>query len=320
MVVQINSSATLVSNDLLVLIGMDIAWLEELSFAQRQRLQFIEARLIWDGSVRRGQVCEVFDVTPNHLSRDFRRYRHHHAHSLEYDVEKKAYTRGRNFKPLLASGSAEEYLSLLQAYSTSKSTAVVPAMGQVATAESITQPTGSIDPDVLRLVMLALREGRGLSLTYQSLNESDPVPRILWPHTLVFNGDRWHARAFDDRHQAFRDFVLARCIKAELHSSTAPMAATEDTRWHETETVDVVPASRLSDSQKTVVAKEFGMKVGDDGAFVWSAAIRKCLVGYFLYRHRLEHGGSANQQVSGQHPYLALKNPELAAVYRFGSD
>jgi hypothetical protein len=320
MIEQINSSATLVKSDLLVLIGMNDAWLDELSFAQKQRLQFIEARLIWDGSVRRGQVCEVFDITPNHLSRDFRRYRHHHAHSLEYDVEKKAYTRGRNFKPLLASGSAEEYLSLLQAYSTSKSTAVVPAMGQVTTAESIKQPTGSIDPDILRLMIRALREGCGLSLKYQSLTEPDPVRHILWPHTLVFNGERWHVRAFGDRHKDFRDFVLARCIKADLHSSAAPLAATEDKKWHETEKVDVVPASRLSESQKTAVAKEFGMKAADDGEFVWSTAIRKCLVGYFLYRHRLERGGSASQQVPGQHPYLALRYPELATAYRFGSD
>lgn len=299
---------------------MNIAWLDELSFAQKQRLQFIEARLIWDGSVRRGQVCEVFDVTPNHLSRDFRRYRHHHAHCLEYDVEKKAYTRGRDFKPLLASGSAEEYLSLLQAYSTSKSTAVVPALGQVAAAESITQPAGSIDPDVLRLMMLALREGSGLALTYQSFNEPEPVPRTLWPHTLVFNGDRWHVRAFDARHKEFRDFVLARCSKAKLDTSDAPSAASEDKRWHETETVDVIPAARLSDNQKLVVAREFGMKATGNGEFVWSSPIRKCLVGYFLYRHRLERGGSASKQIPGQHPYLALKDPQLATAYRFGGD
>lgn len=302
------------------MIGMDLTWLEELSFAQKQRLQFIEARLIWDGSVRRGQVCEVFDVTPNHLSRDFRRYRHHHAHCLEYDVEKKAYTRGRDFKPLLASGSAEEYLSLLQAYSTSKSTAVVPALGQVTAAESITQPTGSIDPEVLRLMMLALRESSGIAITYQSLNEPEPVPRTLWPHTLVFNGERWHVRAFDERRKDFRDFVLARCVTAKLDASTSPVAASEDKQWHETEVVDVIPEARLSDSQKTVVAREFGMKAATDGGFVWSSAIRKCLVGYFLYRHRLERGGATSQQTHGQHPFLALKNPQLADAYRFGGE
>lgn len=299
---------------------MDTFWLNDLSFAQKQRLQFIEARLIWDGSVRRSQVCELFDVTPNHLSRDFRRYRHHHAHGLEYDVEKKAYTRGRDFKPLLASGSAEEYLSLLQAYSTSKSTAVVPALGQVAAAESITHPTGSIDPDTLRLMMLALREGSGLALTYQSLNEPEPVPRTLWPHTLVFNGDRWHARAFDGRHNEFRDFVLARCSDANLDPSAAASAASEDSDWHETLPVEVIPAARLSASQKSVVAREFGMTTDGDGEFVWSSPIRKCLVSYFLYRHRLERGGSTTEQVPGQHPYLALKNPQLATAYRFGGD
>lgn len=320
MVEKIKSGATLVINDLLVVIGMNNAWLDDLSFAQKQRLQFIEARLIWDGSVRRGQVCEVFDVTPNHLSRDFRRYRQHHAHCLEYDVEKKAYTRGREFKPLLASGSAEEYLSLLQAYSTSKSTAVVPALGQVAAAESITQPTGSIDPEVLRLMMRALREKSGLALTYQSLNETEPVPRTLWPHTLVFNGDRWHVRAFDDRRQEFRDFVLVRCSNPKSEASAAPSVASEDKQWHETERVDVIPSTRLSASQKSVIAREFGMKAAGDGEFIWSAPIRKCLVSYFLYRHRLDRGGSLHSQVAGQHPYLALKDAQLAVTYRFGGD
>ena len=302
------------------MIGMNTDWLDDLSFAQKQRLQFIEARLIWDGFVRRSQVCEVFDVTPNHLSRDFRRYRQHHAHGLEYDVEKKAYTKGRDFKPLLASGSAEEYLALLQAYSTSKSTAVVPALGQIAPAESITQPTGSIDPEVLRVMMLALREACALSVTYQSLNEANPAPRILWPHSLVFNGDRWHARAFDGRHNEFRDFVLARCTKTKLKSTVTPVPASEDKQWHDTETVEVIPSTRFSASQKSVVAREFGMKADRDGEFVWTSALRKCLVSYFLIRHRLERGGSLTKQVSGQHPYLALKNPQIAATYRFRVD
>lgn len=304
------------------MIGMDTAtWINSLSFVQKQRLQFIEAMLLWDGSVQRGDVCKVFDVTPNHLTRDIKRYRTFCKDALEYDVESRAYRRGRKFKPLFASGSAEEYLSLLQAYSISNSTSVIPAMGHVANAESVTFPTGGVDPEVLRLMILALRNKAGVALTYQSFSEDNPAPRTLWPHTLVFNGERWHVRAFDDRRHAFRDFVLARCSAPKARPIASPVMATEDTQWHETELIQIIPATRLSDTQKAVVAREFGMTADAEGRWAWSAAIRKCLVGYLLYRYRLDRGGSTEARPAlGQHPYLALKNTALAKLYNFDSD
>lgn len=321
MIVIINRSDTLVASTLLVLIGMPCEWLDSLSFAQKQRLQFIEAMLIWDGSVQRRDVCEVFDVTPNHLTRDIKRYRTYHKDALEYDVESRAYRQGRMFKPLLASGSAEEYLALLQAYSASQSSSVVPAMGYVAHAETVPTLIGVIEPDVLRFIMHALRYETGLSIIYQSFTDPNPVARTIWPHTLVYTGERWHARAYDDRRQAFRDFVLSRCGNATRNSAPRPVVDTDDLLWREFETVEVVPASRLSPTQRAAIAKEFGMTEDATGAFVWSQPIRKSLVGYFLTRYRLEYGGSYGADTrSGQHPYLALRNPYLADSYRFASE
>lgn len=301
---------------------MQKTWLNLLSFAQRQRLQFIEAMLIWDGSVQRSDVCKVFDVTPNHLTRDIKRYRTNHPNALEYDPETRAYRQGHKFKPLLASGSASEYLVLLQAYSAIQSASVLPAMGHITQAESLAQPTGSIDAEVLKLIMHALRQRTGVALTYQSLGESDPVPRTLWPHTLVFTGERWHVRAYDGRRQEFRDFVLTRCSGAKALGESSPVQATEDLQWDATEQVEVVPAARLSSSQQIVIAREFGMsKATSSDRFAWTGEIRKCLVGYFLYRHRLERGGSPGVKATqGQHPYLQLKKPELADAYRFRGD
>lgn len=301
---------------------MQKTWLNSLSFAQKQRLQFIEAMLIWDGSVQRADVCKVFDVTPNHLTRDIKRYRTSHKNALEYDPETRAYRQGHKFKPLLASGSASEYLVLLQAYSASQSASVLPAMGHITQAESLAQPAGSIDAGVLKLIMHALQQKTGVALTYQSLGEPDPVPRTLWPHTLVFTGERWHVRAYDGRRQEFRDFVLTRCSGAKALGEAASVQATEDVQWNSMERVEVVPAARLSSSQQVVIAREFGMKKStpNDG-FTWTGEIRKCLVGYFLYRHRLERGGSPGAKVAqGQNPYLQLKNQELADVYRFSGD
>ncbi len=316
----IKLSATLVVQVLLVLITVtETHWISALSFTQKQRLQFIEAKLIWDGSVQRADVCKVFGVTPNHLSRDLSRYRNGQKDALVYDVENRTYRPGRGFKPQIASGSAEEYLTLLQAYSVSQSAAVVPAMGRVAPAESLPQPSGIIEPKVLRHVLMALKNRQGVRLVYQSLRDANPSPRTLWPHTLVFTGDRWHARAFDSKRQEFRDFVLSRCSNTSLEETDSPVPHIADAQWNETDTVEVVPAPRLSESQKQVIAKEFGMR-DVDGELVWAHQIRKCLVGYFLYRHRLENGGTHGARpTQGQNPYLALKRPELAKQYQFSA-
>lgn len=65
-------------------------------------------------------------------------------------------------------------------------------MGYVAHAESIPMPAGVIDPNVLRLIMHALRNEVGVTLTYQSFSEANPAARIIWPHVLVHTGERWH--------------------------------------------------------------------------------------------------------------------------------
>ena len=54
----------------------------------------------------------------------------------------------------------------------------------------------------------------------------------LCPHALVFDGLRWHARAFSYTHHEFRDFVLARMSLAEL-GAFADIDASEDTLSHE---------------------------------------------------------------------------------------
>lgn len=293
-------------------------WINDLNFAQKQRLQFIEAMLIWDGSVQRGDVCKVFDVTPNHLTRDIKRYRTYHKDAIKYDVETRAYQQGRKFRPLLASGSSEEYLTLLQAYSTSRSSAILPAMGCVVHAESVPVPSGTIDPEVLGAVMRSLRSETGVNITYQSFSDSKPAPRTIWPHTLVFTGDRWHARAHDATHNEFRDFVLSRCISATSYETPRPVSADTDGRWREMDTVEIIPAPRLSPTQQAVIAKEFGMSADASGRYTWSHSIRKCLIGYFLIRYRLEYGGSSlGSATKGQHPFLALSDPELAEKYRF---
>lgn len=302
---------------LLVVIAMS-DWIDQLSFAQRQRLKFIETLLIWDDAVQRQDVCRVFDVTPNHLTRDIKRYRSNHPGALEYDVEARVYRKGRKFKPLFASDSADDYLLLLQTYSLSGAEGAQLALGRVTSAVSLPQQTGSVSSKVLKTIMYALRSNTGVKICYQSLSDPEPSERILWPHTFVFDSNRWHVRAFDSRRQRFRDFVLARCLSAKPEKSLAPRSKEEDLLWNEEDEVVVIPSPRLPTSQQHVIAREYGMSSDGGGFPSWRVRLKKCLIGYFLNRYRLEFGGNVGaNSVAGQHPHLALRDIGIAKTYGF---
>ena len=92
--------------------GFDV---DKLRFAQRQRLTFIESVAFWEGRVDRPRVSGAFNVSENHVTKDFRLYKDAFPGNLQYDETARAYRPTRKFKPRIGKGSAEEYLSLLRA-------------------------------------------------------------------------------------------------------------------------------------------------------------------------------------------------------------
>ncbi len=259
----------------------------KLKFPQEQRLLFVESMILWEGGVQRQRVSDLFRVSKAQITRDLDDYNRSYPRNIEYDLSAKTYRPGLNFKPEIASGRSDEYLALLQAYSQYGSSVIIPALGRGPLAELIPSVRGAIDRTVLQRVLAALRDEQGIQTSYADWTDEKPVRRQLWPHTLVFTGQRWHVRAYDERHHRFGDFALARLGVTELTDAKAPAVRSDDKGWQTIDTVEVVPGSGLSAQQQQMVAKEYGMK-RQGGAWIWSVRLRRCLVGYFLYRHRLD--------------------------------
>lgn len=284
-------------------------WADNLNFAQRQRLQYFESMLIWEGQANRVRLSEFFGLTKNHLTRELTVYRKHRDDQIKYDPSERAYVPRESFEPLFATGSAEEYLSLLRAHAESDSKTVVPALGSPVRADMVARPRGTVDRSVLTVVVRAIQHHHGAVIRYQSLTRPKPRQRTIWPHALVSAGERWHVRAFDELSSEFRDFVLARITKAnsaESQRSQAGANPDKDCDWHEIETVEVVPTKGLSEDQKKVIAQEYGMQ-RVKGGLVWRLEMRRCLVPYFLAHYRLDTPPTSAP--SGQQ--IDLKDPSL---------
>jgi predicted DNA-binding transcriptional regulator YafY len=286
--------------------------IEKLNYAQRQRLQFIESVVYWEGLIGRPRVAAVFGVSDNHITRDFALYRKAFPDNLDYDVSARTYRLGKGFKPRIGSGSPEEYLSLLRTYVETQSTAVLSSIGEGVDAVCLPLPHAPLDNHVLREITRALRQRYGVKIRYQSLTSSEATTRTIWPHALVFAGVRWHVRAYDSKRQKFLDFVPHRMLSAAPVQESCPVEIEADTEWHESLVIDIAPASKLNADQQAVIAKEYGM-TQLQRQWVWRVRIKRCLAAYFLNWLRLDLPENKSFPIR-------LLNPELARLYRFGDE
>ena len=132
----------------------------------------------------------------------------------------------------------------------------------VANIEVLRVPVRDVRPEILRPIMQAARQRKRLEVDYVSLHNPNREGRIIVPHTLVFTGLRWHVRAWCEKNQEYRDFVLSRFrdIPEILDDSTQGVENDHD--WNTHVTLRIVPDPRLSPAQQQVVETDYGMLEG----------------------------------------------------------
>lgn len=286
--------------------------LQKIGFAQRQRLQYIESVVYWEGIVGRPRISRIFDISENHITQDFALYKRTFPDNLAYDISVRAYRPGKRFRPRIGTGSPDEYLSLLRTYVEGHATAVLPAIGDGVVAVGLPAPKSAVNAAVLREITRALRQGHGIRIRYQSMSHPVPRERVIWPHTLVFAGLRWHVRAYDSLREKFADFVLQRMLSARAISDKCPCLQSSDVDWMQEESVEIIPSPKLSPEQSQVIASEYGMEMRGD-RYVWGAIMKRCMVPYFLYWLRLDKSAPESA-------YICLADPSLAERFKLGGD
>jgi predicted DNA-binding transcriptional regulator YafY len=128
----------------------------------------------------------------------------------------------------------------------------------------------------------------------------------------VFTGLRWHVRAFDEKSQEFRDFVLSRFRGSISAEGAAPDAANPDNdhAWQKNITLQIIPDRRLTKAQQDVVARDYGMQRG-----VLKISTRAALASYTLHTLRLDiHKIQARPEAQ----QIELKNTEEIKPWVFG--
>jgi hypothetical protein len=266
-----------------------------------QRLEFIDFRLYWEGHVNRSDLVSFFGISVPQASSDIAHYQEAAKGNAVYDKTRKAYVAGRKFKPVFFDPSADEYLAqlrLIQAGLLSDDEAWAVRLPSYSIVPLLRR---RLDPDTLRRILDAIRNGASIHVNYQSMSSPEPKWRWLAPHTLGFDGYRWHTRAWCHTRKAFLDFVLARILEI---GETRPddVGPARDVGWQRQVTLRLAPHPSLKGGTRRAVELDFGMV---NGAI--EVTMRVCMAYYVLRQFGLEID---NTKAKAERFQLVLKNRE----------
>jgi hypothetical protein len=256
-------------------------------WGQDRRLEFIEYRLLWDGKINRGEVAEYFNVSIQHASLDFARYMALAKDNMEYDRREKVYRPTKQFTPLFIAPDTQTYLNELSGLAAGTISPSFSFVGARPPCDVVTLPVRRVRTEVLLPILWAMRDGTEIDMTYQSMRSPDPTRQWIVPHSLAFDGTRWHARGWCHRSSRFRDFVLTR-IQAIHGRRASSVNLQDDVEWQTHFVVEIEPNPNLTISQRETVINDFGMV---DGRL--SKTIRRALVSYFVRHLRIHEAQEA---------------------------
>jgi len=247
--------------------------LKELTWDQTLRFRLLEIVLQWEGRLTTNHLCTAFNIGRQQASRDINLYLNDFSpEGLVYDKSLKGYKPTTQFVPRFSQGKVDEYLMLLHR--------------EKQHQRQHEAPNRHIEPVIVRGLVQAARSQQRVDVDYVSLSSEERSGRNIVPHTLVYDGIRWHVRAYCEKKGEYLDFVMSRFRgEPELLDGSAH-GRDQDLEWNTQVTAIVTPNPGLSQGQQAIIASDYAMT---DGKLL--IAQRIPLMHYALERMQVSYNG-----------------------------
>jgi hypothetical protein len=252
--------------------------IEKLTFAQKQRLSFIDFSLLFKGSINRKELTEKFEMGMANATRDLTLYKELAPQNIDFNAQDRTYLQSKNFKPLFSYDSKQTLAKLSHKISDGFD-------GVMEVAFPVDAPLQLNVPDVFIVakIVQAVLKGKAISIIYTSLSSGSKAREIV-PHTIIDNGLRWHVRGYDRKTNSFRDFVLTRISKVTLLEKQVEEfeTAIEDNQWMRKMDLHIVPHP-TNVQYPQAIELDYGMEKG-----MLQLTVRAAIVGYLLRRWNVD--------------------------------
>ncbi|MBB1469655.1 MULTISPECIES: WYL domain-containing protein [Pseudoalteromonas] len=245
---------------------------QPLNYNIQQRFHFIELIIQWEGRLTTNHLQQHFGISRSNASQLIQDYLALNPHSLIYNNSLKGYQASDNFIPKFKQLDLTNYLKTTQASMQDQSKYLT----------WLNSPLAPIQPDKVRGVLQALKQKLRVDVGYASIASPEFESRIISPHNLVFDGTRWHVRAYCEKNQDFRDFVLTRFSGEYEFEGAAQFDQKHDTLWQTHLNVIIEPDPRLAQNKARIIALDHQMQLQPNGRYQRTLKIRAALLLYLL--------------------------------------
>lgn len=245
--------------------------LDELPQSQKERLRFIDFRLLFLSTLNRNDLISRFGIKAAAATRDIAAYRELRPRNAEYDSNLKSYLKTSTFSPLF-SYEAQEVLKTLSTGVGDDSVIVHKSLVSCEVQFPLTTPNTTI----IAILTSAIYTKRAVTIRYYSTSSGLSVREVV-PLALVNNGLRWHVRCYDRLKSRFADFVLTRIAEAE-QSSMPPIDSEllqSDHQWNRMVDLILVPHPERKNPEP--IQMDYGMIEGS-----LRMTVRAATAGYLL--------------------------------------
>lgn len=279
--------------------------IDTLSYAQRERLIFIEFRLYFLGDIGRQDLMQRFGIAPAVATRDFAQYRELFPSNICFDNKSKSYLIGQAFAPAFKQSAERVLTALSRGFGDGIGGSSDPLL-MCELPNVLIQPS----TEMLAPITRAIHQQKIVSIDYTSYSSGFSTREIA-PFALVNDGLRWHVRAFDRKSNEFRDFVITRILRSQLIDDGQVLShelPSADIQWNRIVELDLVP--HPSQEHPEIIENDYGMIDG-----VLHLKLRAAIAGYVLRQWIVDC--SSGHRLQGKEYRLWLRN--YLALYSVSS-
>lgn len=229
------------------------------------RLRIMEGVLVWEGEIGNARVRKLFDIQPVQASRLLGEFRLLMGASIVENGRAKVWK--------LASPETFETDISLEEYARHTLAGEDTNPNVIDARVNLTE----VRPEFFSALRKASLNKTGVVVGYASMKNPEPEERMIFPHSIIQVGRRWHVRAWCAKRKGFRDFTLGRINSISVVAESAPQTIDDDANWQEVVMVELAAHRNLSPEQQEVVRGE-----NFRGLESRRLPIRACLVQYVI--------------------------------------
>lgn len=274
-----------------------------LSINQDKRLWYIELIAWWEGRISSSHLIKQFGISRTQAQNDIACYQSLHPNNLQYHASHKGFLPQPGFEQAYICGDVVEYLNWVSHKD---------AITDITTAlpyTTLVLPKRQVSAEIIRVLVSAIRQQRRVDVDYVSVSNPDRQGRIIVPHHFVSTGLRWHLRAFCEKSNQYRDFVLSRFRGVPDLMDKTHISAAQDTGWNTQLCLAFHPDPRLTPAQQDVIAHDYQMQHGQ-----LHIHTRACLAQYILQEMQVN---IRDINISPEAQQLVLSNLDAVKPWLF---